>query len=309
MEGVVLEEGELVGFAPHRRLNIEVVELVGGPRRRGINEPCAVERHVGPRPVEGLLGEHGLAPRHAVGFGRDTNHVPGAQGHIPVRDQQQLVPVRQPRRVDVHVLVAEIEARAAEVVVRRDRNLLSTPLAVADEANVEVEVAARCGGDVGDPASVGGEHGIHVDEFVVCQGSGLTGLDVEDLQLNRIPTVVGRVDDPATIRRPGWRGVVLGATGELCGNARRRVDRPYGAAHADRDRRPVGGPCRCPRRRAGRRRQVEIVHVVAAVASPRIIAESPRGWGVQDAGTLLVGGCGLDATAGGKSQAEEKRRR
>lgn len=74
----------------------------------------------------------------------------------------------------MHVLVAEVEASAAEVIVRRDRYLLPAPLAVADRSDIEVEVTVWCGGDVGDPASVGGENGICVNEFVVCQGLGIT---------------------------------------------------------------------------------------------------------------------------------------
>ena len=270
VERVVAEEGELVGLAAGRGLHVEVVELVGGAAGRRIDEPPAVARHVGPRAVQRLLAQHRDGVVDAAGAGRHAQHVTRAERDVPVRDQEQLVPVRQPRRRQVHVPAAEVEPVAAEVVVARHRGGGAVPAAVRQRPDVHVEVAARAGRHVGDAGPVGREDGVGVDAVIVGERARLARRDVEDLELHGPSVVVRRIDDPAPVGRPVRGGMPGRAAGQLDGGAAGDVDAPDGAGHRHGDRPSVGRPRRRPRGRARRRRQVVVEHVVPAVARRRV---------------------------------------
>ena len=200
----------LYGSSAGRGLHVEVVELVRRAAGRRVDEPPAVARDIGPRAVERLFPQHRGGLVDAPGARRHAQHVAGPERDVPVRDQEQLVPVGQPGRRQVHVPRAEVQAVAAEVVVARDRDRLAAPAAIGDRPDVDVEVAARGGRHVGDAGPVGREDGVGVDLVVVGQRMRIPRGHVEDLELHRLPVVVRRVDDPAPVRRPvGGRVVGL----------------------------------------------------------------------------------------------------
>ena len=82
--------------------------------------------------------------------------------------------------------------------------------------------------------------------------------------------IVGCVDNPLAVRRDGGRVVIALVVGEFGGVAAGRVDSPDGALHAGDDRFAVGRPFRRPRRRAGGRRQIVILHVLVAFFDGRV---------------------------------------
>ena len=75
---------------------------------------------------------------------------------------------------DVHVPLAEIETIARVAVVLGHRDFFSSPSTVSDLANVDIEVAVRLRGNVGEPGAVGRENRIRVDVLVVGQCVTLT---------------------------------------------------------------------------------------------------------------------------------------
>ena len=272
MEGVVLEERQLVGLTARRRLHVQVVELVGRPPRRRVDEAPPVARHVGPGPVQRLLAQHRHRVPDAAGGGGHAQHVAGAEGDVAVRDQQQLVALGalgargQPSRRRVHVPRTEVQPVGGIRVVGRDRHLVAGPPARLDRPHRDVEVAVGAGRHVRDAGAVGREGRIRVHVIVARQRPGLAAGHVQQLELHPIAVVVGGIDDPPAVGRPvGGRVVGVGAVGQLLGHPGGGVHPPDGPAHRDRDRLAVRRPARRPRGRAGRRREVEVVHVVPAV--------------------------------------------
>ena len=270
MERVVVQEGHLVGLAADRRLHVEVAELIRRSAGGRIDESLAVQGNVRPGPVERLLGKHRRRLQESVFLGRNPEHVSGAERHAAVGDDEQLTAAGKPGRGDRHVPGAEVEPVVPVVVVPGDGDLVSRPLPVFDRAHVDVEVAVRLRGHVGEPAAIGREHGVDVDLVVAGEGVGFTRLEVQDLELDRRPSVVGRVDEPLPVGRDVGQRVVLLVVGEFPRLSRVRIDLPDRSAHRHRDPLPVGRPVRRPGRRTRRRREVEVVHVVPALPCRRV---------------------------------------
>ena len=275
----MLEEGELVGLAARGGLDVEVVELVGRARRGRVHEAAPVEGNVRLGAVEALLLQHRDPLVDAVLAGRNPVDVSAAQRHVPVGDHEELVAGGQPCGRDVHVPGPEVEAVAPEAVVIGDGDLLAGPGAVRERADVDVEIAAGFGGDVGEAAAVRREARVHVDLVVVGEPVGLAGLRVEHLQLDGAAPRVGGVDQPAPVRRPVGRGEVVSRADQLGGDARGRVHAPDRAAHAHGDPLAVRRPRRIPRGGAGGGREVEVVHVVAPVGGRGVLALGAGGRG------------------------------
>ena len=98
MEGVVVEEGHLVGLAAGRGLHVQILELVGRAGRRGVDEALAVVRDVRLGAVESLLREDGLPFLDSAGPRRNPVHVAAAERHVAVGHEEQLLAARQPVR-------------------------------------------------------------------------------------------------------------------------------------------------------------------------------------------------------------------
>ena len=288
MEGVVLEERQLVGLAPRRGLHVQVVELVGRPPRRRVDEAPPVAGDVGPGPVQRLLAQHRHRVDDAAGGGGHAQDVARAEGDVAVRHQQQLVALGalgsrgEPRRGQVHVPRAEVQPVGGVGVIGGDRHLVAGPPAVLDRPHRDVEVAVGAGRHVGDAVAVGRERRVRVDVAVVGQGPGLAGGHLQQLELHPVAVVVGGVDDPPAVGRPVGRRVVgVGAVGQLLGHPGVGVHPPDRPAHRHRDRLAVRRPARRPRGRARGGREVEVVHVVPAVArrgvAPRLGVRVDRG--------------------------------
>ena len=221
MKRVVLEEGELVGLAPGRRLHVEVVELVGRAAGGGVDEPLAVARHVGSRAIKRLLAQDGRGVPDTAFQRRHPDRVSGAERRAAVRDQQQLLAAREPRGGEMHVPWPEIQPVAPEVVVGRDRHLVPGPQAVGHRPHRHVEVAVRPGRHVADPVAIGRERRVAVDVCITGQRPGLTALDIEELQLYPRAVVIGGVDDPSAVGGPVGGGMIrLGAVRQLVRDAR-----------------------------------------------------------------------------------------
>ena len=199
---VVLEEGELVGLSADRRLDIEIVELVGGAAGGRVDEPLPIACHVRPGAIERLLPQDRGGVADASLHGRHADRVARAERYRTVRDQQQLVAFGEPGRREVHVPGAEIQPVAAEGVVGRERHLVAGPPTLVDRSHRHVEVAVRSGRHIRDAVAGGGERRVAVDVRVVGQRPGLAGLDLEQLQLHPRAVVVGGVDDPPAVGRP-----------------------------------------------------------------------------------------------------------
>ena len=155
MKGVVVEERHLVRLATIGRLDVEVVVLVGRAGRRRVDEPLAVDRHVGARPIERLFGPHDFALVEALRVRRDAVDVARTQRDGLVRHDQELLAVGHPGRRDMEVEVPKVEAILAERVVRRDGHGRARPPSVLDRPHVYVEVPARRGRHVGHLRAIG----------------------------------------------------------------------------------------------------------------------------------------------------------
>ena len=280
MKGIVLEEGQLVRLAARGRLHVHVVELVRRASGRGVDEALAVERDVRPRAIQRLFRQHGRRLVDPVRGRGHAQHVAGAKRRVPVRDQEQLGAAGQPGRRDVHVHPAEVQTIAPEIAVARHRDLVARELAVRDRPDEHVEVSVRLRGHVGEARPVRREDRVHVDLRVGRERAAFAGRDVHDLQLDRGSAIVGDVGNPAPVGRPVGHRVIFAVVGELARAARGAVDDPDRTAHRDRQRRAVRRPRGSPGRRAGRRREVVVVHVVPALL---------RG-GIRDACPVRPGG-------------------
>ena len=288
VEGVEVEKGHLVRFAAGGGLHVQVLELVGGARGGRVDEALAVVRNMRLRAVQGLLRQDDLPVLDAADPRRDPVHVAAAERHVAVGDEEQLVAARQPCGRDVHVPGAEVEAVAAEGVVRGDRDFGSGPGAVREGADVDVEVAAGRGGHVGDAVAGRGEAGIGVDVFAVGEAVAGAGGRVHDLEVDGAAAVVGGVEQPHAVGGIVGGGVVVGAVHDLEGVAGCDVDFPERAAHGDRDAIAAGVPGGVPGRRGGRRGKMEVVHVVPAVRGGGVgapwLREEVAGWGEKGGG-------------------------
>ena len=276
MEGVVLEERQLVGLSPHRRLHVEVRELIRRSAGRRVDETLSVDRDVGTRAVERLLSQDRSTLGNATRGGRNPQHVAGAERHVPIGQDQKLVAIGKPCRAEMHVPFAEVESAPPECGVLAHRRLFACPLAVCDRSHGDVEVPGGLRRDVGDLGAVGREHRVGVDERVVGEAMALTALHVEDLELDRLTPVVRRVDEPLAVGRPVRGRVIRLVLSQLVCDAAVRIDLPDRAAHGHGNPLAVGRPVRGPRRRARRGREIEVVHVVAAVLRGRV---APGGLG------------------------------
>ena len=199
MESVVLKEREFVGLAANGRLHVEVVVLIGSAGRGGVDEALAVERHVGPWPVERLFRPHDDGFLHALRDGRHAVDVARSERDVAVGNEQEFLAVRHPCGADMDVDVPEVEAVARICMVGRHRNLGAGPPPVRDRSHVHVEVAVRCRGHVRDPCAVGREHRVGVDLVVARERGGGAGGQIQDLELNLPRVVVGRVDQPLPV--------------------------------------------------------------------------------------------------------------
>ena len=90
VEGVVFEEGHLVGRAAVRGLHVEVLVLIRGAGGGGVDEPLSVDRDIGPGAVERLLLQHGGRLIESLREKRRPDHVPGTERHFVVGDEQEL---------------------------------------------------------------------------------------------------------------------------------------------------------------------------------------------------------------------------
>ena len=212
------------------------------------------------------------------------------------------VPSGQPGRRDVHVHPAEVQTIAPEIAVARHRDLVARELTVLDRPDEHVEVSVRLRGHVGEARPVRREDRVHVDLRVGRERAAFAGRDVHDLQLDRGAAIVGDVGNPAPVGRPVGHRVILAVVGELARAARGAVDDPDRTAHRDRQRRAVRRPRGSPWGRAGRRREVVVVHVVPALLrggirdralSGQVGADEDQARGQDDQSAEHVSGSGL----------------
>ncbi len=157
---------------------------------------------------------------------------------------------------------AHIQPVPLIAVIAGERDRLSVPPPIANPAHVNIERPARQCRHVGQSRAVGREHWIEVYLLIVSQRMRLAHAHVENLQLDTLQPVFGRVDDPSSIRRECRRRVISPVVGQLGGGAAGRIDFPDGALHRHRDPFAVGRPRRRPGRGARRGRQVVILHVI-----------------------------------------------
>ena len=166
----------------------------------------------------------------------------------------------------MHVPGAEVEPLVAVVLVLGECGLPGPEVAVRELPDIDVEVAGRLRGHVGEAAAVRREDGVGVEELVAQQRAGFPGGHLGDREADVLAVPVHGEDDEASVRGPGRQRVVAGTRGELVGDPGLGIHAPDGARHRDSDALPVRGPRRRPGRAARRGREVVVVHVVPAVA-------------------------------------------
>ena len=118
----------------------------------------------------------------------------------------------------------------------------------------------------------GEKRGVDVDLVVVGEPRRFARSGVEHLELNGPAPGVRRVDEPSAVGRPIRRREVVAGADQLGCHARLRVDAPDRPAHPDRNASAIGRPGRVPWGGAGRGREIEVVHVVAAVGYRGVLA-------------------------------------
>ena len=239
VEGVVLEEGQLVGRTAVGRLDVEVRELIRRTGGRGINEPLPIDGDIRTGPIEGLFREHRHALFEAVCRHWSPDDVPRAERHLVIGDHQQFPGVGHPGRCDVHVPGAEVEPLLAVALVPGERHLCGAECAVRELTDVDVEVARWLRGHVGEPRPVRRERRIGVKELIVRERTDFPGGQVRDREADGLAVSVHREDDVSPVGRPGGERVVSGAGRQFVGNPRFRIHAPDGAGHRHRDRLPV----------------------------------------------------------------------
>ena len=148
MKIVERSERHFIGRASGGRDDVEMRVLIGATRCRGINDAFAVNRNIRASSIERLFRQDGLRIFHRVGARRNRRerHAPeiaGTERYSAIRDKEDLVPIARPRRLDMHVPWAEVEAIARIFMISGDRDLVARPLPVANGPNIDVEIAIR----------------------------------------------------------------------------------------------------------------------------------------------------------------------
>ena len=284
---VVLAKRQLVRLATAGRQHEEVGELAAEMRR--VDEALAVRRPRRARAIERLflVDQARLLAGHDVGFDGHAPDAARAERDAAVRDQQQLASIGRPRRREVDVVVAKVQAIAPEAMIGRDLHD-GARLPVRDRNGEDVEVAVRRRRHIREPAAVRRPRRLDVDEVSGRHGRRLPRLQIEQPQIDAAPAVVGGIGEIAAVRRPFRRREVLLAVRDLLRHAVARAARdahaPERAVHGKRQPLPVGRPGGPPRRAAPRRRQEVVVHVVAARSRVRVVlrAEPRRDQGDPD---------------------------
>ncbi len=180
---------------------------------------------------------------------------------------KQFLAVRRPRRRQVDVRVAKIQAVTAEVVVGRHLDDgARTP--VVDGGDEHVEEAVRRGRDVGQALAVGRPGRFHVDVIAGRDRGRFARGQVQDPHVDALAVVVRGVGKITTVGRILGRGeegrlaqhFLRDAVGPAVGHAHT----PQRSVHGEGQAHAVGRPGGPPRRAARGGRQIVVVHVVAA---------------------------------------------
>ena len=279
MEVIMIPERQLVWLAAFDRQRIKVIELIRAARCRCIDEPLAIGGNVRPRLVEGLLLQDLPSASHRVPLDANSPQVTRTECNIPVRNHQQFASVTQPCRLSVNIPLAEVLSWPAEAILASERHLLAGPVAAVNCTNKEMKVTRSFRRYVREAVAIRRENRIGIDFIVLRQGVRFACLHVHGFELNRFPLIIGRVNDPFSVRRPGGRRMKPTTVRQFPGLSVSRVDFPDGAMHRDCNPLPVGGPCRPPRCCGRRMGKIVARQVIAAKFHRWILGSLAKGIG------------------------------
>ena len=156
----------------------------------------------------------------------------------------------------------EIESLIVEAVVFGQPRGSAGP-AVVDRQRIKVIPTVRLGRNIKNAFAVGRPHRVEIEMHTLGQGRGFAAGHVEQPQIDALVIVIRGIGDPTAVRRPDGRGIVIRPRGQFIGRVVIDADFPNRPGHAEGNLLSVGRKVRTPGR-ARRRRQVIVVHVVAA---------------------------------------------